>query len=177
MLNVRQEHIERAKALEKARNEDAGQQESSSGFKSGFGTGRNRTNETINYSKENLQKKKRTLNLFFVLKQASMLKDMPFVCAILASFLKEIIDVVFAPTIVLPITFSMLNAIFGFMMMQLAKFSEKAKVHSRFMIRVGILIAGSMLDSIPGLGFLPISIATIFIGYMLTLWERANAEK
>jgi hypothetical protein len=179
MQRTAQNYSERANALNIAREEGAGQQEPSPDFNDGARMDSSHANEAVKESAGDKEKKenKKTLNPFAVFMQANMLQDMPFVCAIGASILDWIFNLIFAPTIILPITFSIITAIFTFMMMQLAKFSEKVKVHSRFGIKIGLIIAGGICGGIPGLDFIPLSVATVLIVYGITLWERANAEK
>jgi hypothetical protein len=179
MQRTAQNYSERARALNIARKEGAGQQEPSPDFNDGARVDSSRANEAVKESAGGKEKKenKKTFNFFAILMQANMLQDMPFVCAIGASILDWIFNLIFAPTIILPITFSIITAIFTFMMMQLAKFSEKVKVHSRFGIKIGLIIAGGIFGSISGLNFIPLSVATVLMVYGITLWERANAEK
>jgi len=129
--------------------------------------------------------RKKTLNPFAMLGQIDILKDAPYACICIATTLKEILDVVFnlaAALYPLAIVSSILNGIFGIMMMQLAKFSEKIeKTHNRFVVKqflkMAIWILGNLFDSFPGLGVFPISIVTTLIVYSMTLYERVNTEK
>lgn len=182
MLNAAQDYNSRKKALEDAR---AGQEEPGS-VNSDVSAQADRNPENIekavsevgrSQSEKNGQEKaKKTLNPFAVFGQASILKDMPYVCAIMVSVLKQILDIIFSATFILPMLFSLLEMIFNFMMMKLAEFSDTVKVRSRFTIKLVLLLLGCIFDSIPGLSFLPLSTATILIVYGITLWERANAK-
>lgn len=130
---------------------------------------------------ENRDKKgntrKKTLNPLALLGQVNLLKDTPYFAAMISSLIKEIFDIILSFTFIMPIIFSLLNVIFGIMMMQLAKFSEKEKVRSRLMVRVIIYFVGSLIDGLPGISMIPMSILTTLIVYFITLYERANAEK
>lgn len=129
--------------------------------------------------------RKKTFNIFALLGQMNLFKDQPYLCMIVATILKEIIDVVCQALVILyPLSFivSILNTIFGIMMMQLAKFSEvEEKVHgklkARLMLKIALWVAGSLFDSFPGLGVFPISIIVNLLVYLMVLYERANTEK
>jgi hypothetical protein len=185
-----QNYNDRRTALYNARN-GAGQQEPSSSFSND-----NNVNARADENPENIneavqqsggkseqqlskksKKKKRTLNIVGVLAEINFMNDIPFFLSFFSSTLKEILDIVLSATIILPWVFSLVNTIFNLMMMQLAKFNEEVKVHSRLMIKIILLILGCFFDSIPGLDFLPISLMTIIIVYFMTLWERVKAKK
>lgn len=129
--------------------------------------------------------RKKTFNIFALLGQMNLFKDQPYLCMMLATILKEVIDLVCQALVILypfSLIVSILNTIFGIMMMQLAKFSEvEEKVHGRLkvklMLKIALWVAGSVFDSFPGLGALPISIITNLIVYAIVLYERANTEK
>ncbi|NTW26898.1 MAG: hypothetical protein HGA36_01095 [Candidatus Moranbacteria bacterium] len=114
------------------------------------------------------------LSLF---KQIDFLGDMPFVAALGAALLKDLLDFVAGPTVVLSILFSALCSIFIFMMMLLAGANGKKKGASKFLSKLGILGVGGIADSIPGVDFLPIESITVAAIYVLTLLERKNAQK
>ena len=125
---------------------------------------------------KNLSKMATPAGAFSALKQVNLLKDMPFVCAFGFAILKDILDLVFAPTIILSMVFSILCSIFIFMMLLLAGSSGKRKAASGFM-KGGILIGGGIADSIPGVDFFPVETITVGIIYFMTLSERASADK
>lgn len=126
-------------------------------------------------------KRKVTLNPFALLAQIDMLNDMPYFFAMIASLLKDLLDAIFnlmAVTLFMPVIISMMNLVFGIMMMQLAKFSEtQEKTHARWKVKVGLYIAGAAFGSLPFLNFIPESIVTTVVVYFITLWERANTQK
>ena len=126
---------------------------------------------------KNLAKAATPAGAFSALKQANLLKDMPFICAFGFAILKDLLDLVFAPTIILSMLFSILCSIFIFMMLMLAGSSGKRK-GAQSLIKKGIpLISGGIMDSIPGLDFLPIETVTVGIIYYMALSERADDEK
>lgn len=114
------------------------------------------------------------LSLF---KQIDFLGDMPFVAAIGAALLKDLLDSVAGPTVVLSILFSALCSIFIFMMLLLVGSHGKKKGTNNLLKKIGILGAGGIADSIPGIDFLPIETLTVAVIYFLTLVERKNASK
>jgi hypothetical protein len=113
--------------------------------------------------------------VFSAVKQIDLIGDIPFACALGGAILKDLLDFVFAPTVVLSILASILCSIFIFMMLVIARATEKRKVASRFIMKFFVIIGGSMADSFPGIDFLPIETITVFIIYYLVLHERANA--
>jgi hypothetical protein len=137
------------------------------------------SNKTINPdSKKGIAKRMLTPTGFFAaLKQASLLKDMPFVCACGFAILKDLLDFVTFETVILPIVFSILCSIFIFMMLMLAHATEKRKTANRFITRFFVIAGGGLLDSLPGIDFLPIETITVFIIYIMVLFERANMER
>jgi hypothetical protein len=115
--------------------------------------------------------------IFSSLKQINLLKDIPFACALGFAILKDLLDFVLAPTVILSMLGSILCSIFIFMMLILAKASEERKTASRFITKILVIIGGGVVDSLPGIDFLPIETITIIIIYILVLSERAQAEK
>lgn len=111
------------------------------------------------------------------LKQINFLMDMPFVAAFGAALLKDLLDSVAGPTVILAILFSILCSIFIFMMLLLVSANDKRGMAKSLMKRGIILIGGGVIDSIPGINFLPIESLTVAIIYFLTLVERKNAQK
>jgi hypothetical protein len=103
---------------------------------------------------KNLAKAATPMGFFSVLKKIDFLKDMPFFCAFGFAILKDILDLVFAETVILSILFSILC-------------STKSIVK-----KIIPLIGGGILDSIPGLDFLPIETVTVGVIYYMTLAER-----
>jgi hypothetical protein len=132
--------------------------------------------ETANAVK-NLAQTVTPMGVFSLMKQASLLKDIPFVCAFGAAILKDISDLVFNETVILGFLFSILCSIFIFMMILLAGSGKKGKAASKIVAKTFTLLGGGLADSLPGLGFLPIETLTVLILYMLVLSERANARE
>ena len=177
MDDIQQNH---SNALDEARRKDQERQQSNSGHQQSMKNAEIQNQKRLQSNSDNkkTKEKKKSFNPFAVLAQIDMLNDMPYFCTMLGSILKDILDELLAETVIMPILFSVLNGIFGLMMMQLAKYSEKkAKVHSRMTVRIIVWIVGNMFDSLPGLDFLPMSIATTLIVYVMTLQERAKASK
>jgi hypothetical protein len=112
-----------------------------------------------------------------LLKQIDIMSDMPYIAALGAALIKDLLDFVAAPTVVLSVLFSILCSIFIFMMLMLVDASGKRKVAKTFLKKIGFLLFGGILDSIPGIDFLPIESLTVAVIYYLTLVERKNAAK
>ncbi|KKQ53040.1 MAG: hypothetical protein US70_C0006G0010 [Parcubacteria group bacterium GW2011_GWD2_38_11] len=112
-----------------------------------------------------------------LLKQINFIGDMPFVAAMGAALLKDLLDFVAGPTVVLSILFSVLCSIFIFMMLLLVGASGKKKGANKILSKIAVLGAGGIADSIPGIDFLPIETITVAAIYFLTLVERKNASK
>ena len=121
---------------------------------------------------KNLAKAATPMGFFSVLKKIDFLKDMPFFCAFGFAILKDILDLVFAETVILSILFSILCSIFIFMMLTLAGSNGKRKGTKSIVKKIIPLIGGGILDSIPGLDFLPIETVTVGVIYYMTLAER-----
>lgn len=128
-------------------------------------------------SAKNLAKSATPMGFFSLLKQVNLLRDMPFFCAFGFAILKDLLDLVFAPTVILSILFSILCSIFIFMMLMLAGSSGKRKGAKGFIKKAITLAGGGIADSIPGIDFLPIETVTVGIIYFMALSERANEEK
>jgi hypothetical protein len=112
-----------------------------------------------------------------LLKQINFLGDMPYIAAMGAAMLKDLLDFVAAPTIILSALFSALCTIFIFMMMLLVGSGGKKKVANNLLKKVAILGTGGIADSIPGIDFFPIESITVVAIYVMVLIERKNAEK
>lgn len=107
-----------------------------------------------------------------LMKQINLMSDMPYVAAMGAALLKDLLDFVAGPTVILSVLFSILCSIFIFMMMLLVGSTGKKKGASKFLSKIGILGAGGIADSIPGIDFLPIETATVAAIYFMELVER-----
>lgn len=110
-------------------------------------------------------------------KQIDLMKDMPFVAALGAAILKDLLDFFAGPTVILSILFSILCSIFIFMMLLLVSANSKRGMANSFMKKGMLLIGGGIADSLPGIDFFPIETATVAGIYYLTLLERKNAPK
>lgn len=107
-----------------------------------------------------------------LLKQMDIFTDMPFVLALGAALLKDLIDLVAAETIIFSVLFSILCSIFIAMMLLIAGASGKRKSSKQTVKKILSLLAGGIADSIPGIDFLPIESVTVVVIYVLTLMER-----
>jgi len=110
-------------------------------------------------------------------KEINLLLDMPFVAAVGAALLKDILDLVTAITVILPWIFSLLCGIFIFMMLLLAGASGKRNGAQRILNKLLMTLGGSIADGIPGLDFFPIETFTVAIIYVMTLKERVEDRK
>ncbi|HAS00043.1 MAG: hypothetical protein US57_C0004G0037 [Candidatus Moranbacteria bacterium GW2011_GWC2_37_73] len=110
-------------------------------------------------------------------KYINPIADMPFVAAFGAALLKDLLDSVAGPTVILAILFSILCSIFIFMMLLLVSANSKRGMASSFIKKGLILIGGGIVDSIPGINFLPVESLTVAVIYFLTLVERKNSAK
>ena len=129
------------------------------------------SNSNIDTAK-NLAKTATPMGFFSALKKVDFLKDIPFFCAFGFAILKDLLDLVFAETFILSILFSILCSIFIFMMLMLAGSSGKRKGTQGLVKKSLTLIGGGVMDSIPGLDFLPIETVTVGIIYYMALAER-----
>lgn len=112
-----------------------------------------------------------------IFKQMNVISDMPYVAAMGAAVLKDLLDFVGAATVVLPILFSVLCSIFIFMMMLMVGAGGKRKGATAIAKRIALLVGGGMADSVPGLGLFPFETLTVLVIYYMTLVERKNAQK
>jgi hypothetical protein len=112
-----------------------------------------------------------------LVKQIDLIADMPYVAAMGAALLKDLLDFVAAETIVLSALFSMLCTIFIFMMLLLVGANGKKKGASKLLSKIGVLGVGGIADSIPGIDFFPIESITVAVLYVMELIERKNALK
>lgn len=117
------------------------------------------------------------MGMIALLKQVRFLADMPFAAALGVAMLKDLVDLATWGTVVLPFVFSALCSIFIFMMLLLVGASRKRKGASNMLKMIGVLAAGGIVDSIPGLNILPIETITVFAIYVLVLIERKNTQE
>lgn len=108
-------------------------------------------------------------------RQINFLGDMPFVAALGAAIFKDLLDGPFN-VVLIGALFSILCSIFIFMMLFLADANKKRKSATGLLKKGLILIAGGVVDAIPGIGILPIETLTVGIIYMMTLVERKNMQ-
>lgn len=115
------------------------------------------------------------MGAFSLLKQVNLLGDMPFVAALGAAILKDILDLAFN-IFLIGALFSILCSIFIFMMIYLAGAGGKRNEAGGLMRKGLAIVAGGLTDAFPGLGFLPIETLTVGIIYAMVLAERRAAE-
>lgn len=139
------------------------------------GIGRN-VKDALNAAK-NIAETATPVGAVSLLKQIDFISDMPYVSALGAALLKDLLDAIAGPTVILAIVFSILCSIFIFMMLLLAGSSGKRKSAKKFLRKILLLIGGGVADSIPGVDFFPIETLTVAVIYYLTLIERKNASK
>lgn len=124
---------------------------------------------------KNLSKAATPMGVFSVLKKIDFSKDIPFFCAFGFAILKDILDIVFTASVALmplSILFSILCSIFIFMMLMLAGSNGKRK-GAQGLVKKGLtLMAGGVIDSIPGVDAFPAETATVGVIYYMTLAER-----
>ena len=121
---------------------------------------------------KNLAKATTPLGFFSLLKKIDFLKDIPFFCAFGFAMLKDLLDLVFAPTVILSILFSILCSIFIFMMLMLAGSGGGKGMVSGLLKKGGFIMGGGVIDSLPGVDFFPAETVTVGIIYFMTLAER-----
>lgn len=114
---------------------------------------------------------------FSLFKQIDFLADMPYVAALGAAMLKDLLDMVAAETVILSVIFSALCTIFIFMMMMLVGSGGKKKVANNLLKKIGILGVGGIADSVPGVDFFPIESITVVAIYVMALVDRKNAQQ
>ena len=166
--------IDHASALEKARNKDS---QTSKTESSRSGDSHVPRNGGAANAAKNIAQATTPMGAVGLLKQMNLLTDMPYVAAMGAAMLKDLLDFVLAPTVILPILFSVICSVFIFMMLLLVGSAGKKKGASKFLKKAGILVSGGIVDSIPGVDFLPVESLTVAAIYFLTLVERKNAQK
>jgi len=107
-------------------------------------------------------------------KYVDMLGDMPYFFAMMAAVLKDLSDIAFAPTVFLPMIFSILCGIFIAMMLFLAGARKKKGAATQFVKSTIAIIAGSGADAIPGLDLLPIETMVVIVLYIWALMDRKS---
>ena len=114
---------------------------------------------------------------FSLLRQVDFLGDIPYIMAIGAAILKDLLDFLTGPTVIFAILFSILCSIFIFMMMLIVGANSKKKGMGKIFQKIGMVCVGGIADSIPGLDFLPIETFTVIIVYFVELVERKNTQE
>lgn len=120
-----------------------------------------------------MAKKVSPLGFFLLLKEVNLIKDMPFFAAIIFALLKDLLDIAFSVTVVIPFIFSVLFSIFLVMMIILAGSGGKIKT-GKFIWKGLTIIGGGLTDSLANIA--PMAIFTTLIIYLMTLKERADAK-
>lgn len=112
-----------------------------------------------------------------VLKQVDFLGDIPYALAIGAAILKDISDTVFVGSLPgLGTVISILCSIFIFMMMLLVGAGEKRKMAMGIIKKGLVIFAGTLLEFIPGLNFVPIETVVAGMVYFMALSERKHSK-
>jgi hypothetical protein len=138
---------------------------------------KNSSTLSIEQSAKDIAESATPMGAVSLFKQIDIMSDMPYIAALGAALLKDLLDLVAAPTVVLSILFSILCSIFIFMMLMLVDANGKRKGAKKFLGKIGTLLLGGIADSIPGIDFLPIESLTVAVIYYLTLVERKNAKE
>jgi hypothetical protein len=107
-----------------------------------------------------------------LMKKINLFSDMPYVMAMGAALLKDLIDLLASETVIFGVLFSVLCSIFIFMMMLLVGSGGKKKQAKGFLKKILTLVAGGVADAVPFLGWIPIETATVAIIYVMVLMER-----
>jgi len=116
------------------------------------------------------------MGAFSLLKQINFMTDMPYAAAFGSALLKDLLDLVDAETVILPIIFSILCSIFIFMMLLLVGANGNKKFANKLLKKTGILIAAGIGDSIPGIDFIPTESLTVAYLYFMELSERKHSK-
>ncbi|EKE25140.1 MAG: hypothetical protein ACD_5C00274G0001 [uncultured bacterium] len=112
-----------------------------------------------------------------LLKHIDFLGDIPYVAAMGAAILKDGSDLVLIGSLPgIGTVISICASIFIFMMMLLVGAGEKRKMAMGILKKGMIIFAGTLLEFIPGLNFVPIETLTIFVVYCMTLSERKHSQ-
>ena len=101
---------------------------------------------------------------------------MPYVAAMGAELVDYLLTLPTFETVILPIILSALCTIFSFMMLLLVGGNKKKKGANALLEKLGFLVGGGVLDSIPGLDIIPFGVASIILVYFRELSERKHAE-
>jgi hypothetical protein len=121
---------------------------------------------------KNMAKTATPMGALSLMKQVNPATDLPYVAAMGAALAKDLVTMVTFVTVILPIIFSILCSIFIFMMLMLVGANGKRSGANSLLKKVGWLLGGGVLASIPGLDIFPFETATVAVIYYLTLVER-----
>lgn len=146
-------------------------------YSEALGEARKQQPSTIDTAK-NLAKATTPVGFFSLLKNASLLKDLPFVVAFLAAGLKDLLDFTLIGSLPgIGTVLTIMCSICIGMMMLLAGMGGKGKVVKGVLQRMGMLGAGTIAEFIPGLNFFPVETVTVFVIYVMTLAGREGDDK
>lgn len=114
--------------------------------------------------------------IFSLAKQINFLSDIPYFFAMGAAMLKDLTDLVLVGSLPgLGTVISLCASIFIFMMMLLVGAGEKRKMATGLLKKGGTLFAGTILEFVPALNFVPIETFTVIVIYILTLLDRRRS--
>ena len=136
---------------------------------------------TINQAK-NLAKSATSWGAISLMSQVKI-SDFSYFLALIAAILKDLLDLAEATGIgyALVVILTFLASIFIAFMMILASFSEGGQGSQRIKRKIIrswlILIAGTIIELIPGIDFLPIESLSVVIIFALALSARKEAKK
>lgn len=116
------------------------------------------------------------MGAFSLLKQINPIGDIPFAAAIIASMLKDILDVPTFATAIIPFIFSLLCGIFVFMMILLVGANENKKIATKLIKKAGIIASTTITGLIPGLNILPEATIGTLLVFFTTLSERKHSQ-
>lgn len=121
-----------------------------------------------------------------LLGQVHFLGDMPYVAALGAAMLKDLLDLVFVGSLPgMGTVITIICSIFIGMMIFLAGINDKTKRKARRLakskafqktvVRILALILGTVIEFVPGVDFFPVESAIVVIIYVWTLRDRREA--
>ncbi len=136
---------------------------------------KNNVSKSLNDAKE-LAKNATPMGAISLLGHIHFLGDMPYVAALGAAILKDILDLVFVGSLPgLGTVITILCSVFIAMMMMLVGSGGKRKAVSGMLKKFGTLLAGTLAEGvIPGINFLPMESIMVASVYVMTLTERKN---
>lgn len=121
-------------------------------------------------------------NPFSLAKQVRLFADIPYVIAIGAAILKDVLDYAFIgslPAIGTVLTL-LISILIGLMMLLAGSFDTyrvTKRVAKRILLRYMILTGGTLSEFLFGLNFFPIETLCVIIIYLIVLADRARAAK